>query len=100
MHGPHVSLSLPKFDKNTDFSRAKRLYAGNKVSINHGTDIRVGGQTKDFQNFFVEFRSDELFEICRDIRSSRKTNRFHITIANTKNRAHVDWWPSMIKVGK
>lgn len=98
MHGPHVSLSLPKFDTHTDFAKAKRLYAGNKLTVDHGLDVRVGGQRKGFLNFFVEFRSDELFSICRDIGTSRRSNRFHITIANTKGRKQVDWWPEMTSI--
>lgn len=99
MHGGHISLALPKYDPNISWNYARR-YHGQEVSFDYSPEIIVGGQTKNFRNFFLNVFSDELQTICLDIKANRKTNRFHITIANTKNRERVDWWPNMITIGK
>lgn len=98
LHGGHVSLALPKFDKKVDWKTAK-AYENVKVDIHYYPDIRVGGKTKNtFRNFIIDFESDDLKAICWDINAERTTNHFHITLANNKGMGYRDWWWEMIEL--
>lgn len=98
LHGPHVSLALPQFDKNVNWKKAKN-YQSEKVDIFYQPDIIVGGKTKGwFRNFYINFESDELKAICWDVNTEKSGTIFHITLANNKNMGFRDFWPKMIKI--
>lgn len=97
LYGPHVSLALPDFDKKVDWNATKKC-EGVKVDIEYLPDIIVGGRSRNFRNFYINFESDDLYTICYDIGTNRTTRLFHCTLANTKSLGFKDFWPEMIRL--
>lgn len=115
-HGGHINIINSLYHRNINWFYLKK-YNNLKIGFEYSVNIRAGGFTKDFINFFLAVRSPELLKIKKknvisdkniqpkfinkDYTSSfalKKYGSFHLTIANTKGLSDNNFFPDMIKI--
>jgi len=85
-HGAHISLFLPKIHGNLSEEKAKfirQFYKNRIINFEYDPDIRIGGRTKNFMNFYMMVRSLEIDNICNYLGNDQAKNA-HLTLSNTK----------------
>jgi len=83
-HGSHTTIVSSKLHPSISKDALKK-YHGKKITIFYDPHIRMGGQTKNFRNFYIKIYSDELNSIAKEIGVLPAKIGWHITIANTKS---------------
>lgn len=83
-HGGHISIVLPKLHVANDAAiwRIIREYKNRPIAFKYDPDIKVGGYTKGFLNFWVDVKSEDLTYIAKQLNVDE--TQFHLTICNTK----------------
>lgn len=85
-HGSHITLFHPKIHGKLDSFKAKfvkKFYCNQKISFEYNPHIIMGGHKKDFRNWYVWVKSEQLNEISNYLEADRG-NGLHLTICNTK----------------
>lgn len=88
-HGVHVTIWHPGHRGVPDPEKCrflKKFYRGRKIKFEYDPEIRIGGQTKNFMNFFMKVRSPDGEDICKYLEIDSHLF-FHITVCNTKGGA-------------
>jgi hypothetical protein len=86
-YGAHISLFLPRIHGKLSEEKSKFLrqfYKNKIITFEYDPDIRIGGQTKNFMNFYMMVKSLEIDNICNYL-GNDQASRSHVTICNTKN---------------
>jgi hypothetical protein len=91
-HGGHITLWNPKLRGKLPPEKAKFLkefYKNRDITFEYDPDIREGGQTKSFRNWYMNIRSMAATSICNYLNVQQN---LHLTICNTKNGARPYIW--------
>ena len=85
-HGCHITLYRPTIHGQINFDKVYN-FIDKVVEFEYDpTNIRIGGQSKGFMNFYVPVYSDEFSRIEKKLGIRNKTNflGYHITLVNNK----------------
>ena len=88
LHGIHVTLTNKKLlfnQKQMDWVKAKK-YHNQDILVEYDVDVKIGGSTKDFKNFYVKVVDGKIQTIKDDVNiiESEKYKGMHITLGSTK----------------
>lgn len=86
--GPHVTLGNTAIHKKLRFDIASPFH-GQRVNIEYLNDIKIGGYSKGFLNFWMHVRSTELDQLRYAIKAfdNKDFQGIHVTIGNNKGFA-------------
>ena len=89
-HGAHLSIILPtvhKLPETTDLRKTLSECQGKKVEVEYSIDIRRGGKSKGFTNFWVPARCNEarFIKIKAGVKDAPDYRGEHITFCSNKH---------------
>jgi hypothetical protein len=94
-HGAHITITNPNIHKNVqrkDIAYARNKFVHIPINFEYNINIKVGGWTKEFKNFYLPVRSEQISHISRILGIKEPPKGYHLTISNTKHGVRPYIW--------
>lgn len=89
-HGSHTTIVNSNFPHHKNIAKdLMKRWNNKKIEVEYDPDVKVGGYTKDFRNFYILIYSETINKIAHELKIPIPRRGWHITIANTKNDGNV-----------